>query len=285
MSNLNADLRVALCQLTSIDDAKANLLQIAEFSRRARDSGAQLVCFPENALFMRMANHEPVQTFTLRSPELLHLRELAVNLKLNLHIGSVALEEADGLFNTSVLIRPGGELETSYKKIHLFDVDVEGHRPMRESDVFVHGKRPFVFEVNGWKFGASICYDLRFSELFQYYARQSVDVLLIPAAFLVPTGRAHWDILVRARAIESQAYVVAATQSGKHLGRSGSQHATFGHAMVVDPWGEIVAECAREGGPEQVIAVLSRERIQMVRKQIPMHLHRRLGGAIAGEPR
>jgi len=163
-----------------------------------------------------------------------------------------------------------------YRKIHLFDVDVVGQKPVRESDVFARGTETSVFEIKGWKFGSSICYDVRFPELYLRYAREEVDAILVPAAFLTTTGRAHWEILLRARAIESQAYVLAAAQGGTHQGIKGGTRETHGHSMIVDPWGLIVEEIQDSSEVRVARATLKVDRIEAVRRQIPMKNHRTL---------
>ncbi|NJL72346.1 MAG: hypothetical protein HC888_12600, partial [Candidatus Competibacteraceae bacterium] len=182
----------------------------------------------------------------------------------------------DGKFrNCTIWFRAGHSPRIVYSKIHLFDVDVEGAPPVRESDHFHPGEAPAVLHVKGWKIGLSICYDLRFAELYLRYA-QSVDLILIPAAFLVPTGEAHWHVLVRARAIEAQAYVAAPAQAGGHrsVGRPSAVRATYGHSLVVDPWGVVLADLGSGVGLK--VVTLEREAIAKVRRQIPMAGHRRL---------
>src|SRR5690606_21217857 len=143
------------------------------------------------------------RTFHKDSLEIQNLAEEAQKNQMHVILGSVPWKEAAGVFNAMLWISPRGEIRIPYKKTHLFDVDVEGHKPVRESDDFVHGEGPQVIHVEGWKIGLSICYDLRFAELYISYSRIPVDMILIPSAFLVPTGEAHWHILNRARAIES----------------------------------------------------------------------------------
>ena len=268
-------LRVVVCQMTSVDDVQTNLDYILKLLSSPECAQSDLVCFPENSLFLRVKEGTQIRGLELDHPA---FRQLAEWAKLNdcvVHLGSVPLLRGSELFNSSVLIRPDGSVQDSYQKIHLFDVDVQGHKPVRESDVFSPGREVQVFDVRGWKIGSSICYDLRFAELYSKYAASEVDVILIPSAFLVPTGAAHWEILIRARAIESQAYVLAAAQGGRHHGVSGGERATYGHSLIVDPWGVILEEC-RENGPQTVRAELSRGRITQVRAQIPMKNHRRL---------
>lgn len=271
-------LKVAVCQLTSVDDVPTNLQQILSLLARLEDDVPDLVCFPENALYFRMREGAPVPGMEAKD-EILHvLSHWAKRTGAVVHIGSVPLKRGSRLFNSSLVLTPDGAVHDNYQKIHLFDVDVEGAKPMRESDVFTHGEVPSVFTVKGWKFGSSICYDLRFSELYLHYAKLEVDALLIPAAFLVPTGQAHWEVLTRARAIECQAYVLAAAQGEVHHGVQGGSRSTYGHSMIIDPWGTVLTETPPGFTEEQRIlrATLSRERIARVRAQIPMKNHRRL---------
>ncbi|NJM10425.1 MAG: hypothetical protein HC883_06135 [Bdellovibrionaceae bacterium] len=175
--------------------------------------------------------------------------------------------------NSTILFEAGKGPRVVYTKVHLFDVDVEGAPPVRESELFVNGDHPAILDFHGWKIGLSICYDLRFAELYLNYA-QAVDLILVPSAFLVPTGEAHWHTLLRARAIEAQAYVAAPAQGGEH--GSGDQfRSTYGHSLVVDPWGRVVVDMKLETGLQTVELV--REAIEKVRRQIPMKSHRRLG--------
>ncbi|HVK60270.1 MAG TPA: carbon-nitrogen hydrolase family protein [Bdellovibrionales bacterium] len=275
--NSAAELKVAVCQLTSNDDIDANVSQIEKLLEQIAELPVDLVCFPENALYLRVREGEAVPAITSDHPSLLRLAKKARDLNTFIHIGSVPMKSGDRLYNTSLLIEPTGVVRDVYRKIHLFDVDVEGHKPVRESDVFTHGSDSSVLDIRGWKIGSSICYDLRFSELYQRYAKAGVDAILIPSAFLVPTGRAHWEVLTRARAIESQAYVLAAAQGGKHVGKAGGGRETFGHSMIIDPWGQVVDTLPDDFGDRRVLrATLQKARIQQVRSQIPMAGHRRL---------
>ncbi len=278
METHSPQLSVAVCQLTSIDDLEANTRKILGLLAELENDVPDLVCFPENALYLRVREGTSIEGLSLDHPSLLKLADWAKKYRSNIHLGSVPLRVGSDLFNSSLLIREDGTISDSYHKIHLFDVDVVGHKPVRESDVFTHGEGPSVIELKGWKIGSTICYDLRFSELFHYYARLGVDALLIPSAFLVPTGQAHWHVLTRARAIECQAYVLAAAQGGSHVGASGGTRKTYGHSVVIGPWGEILAECPEDFGDDRILrVVLERETIESVRKQIPMKNHRRLG--------
>ncbi len=275
---VTAELDVAICQMTSVDDVAVNVQQILNLLSTLEGPTPDLVCFPENSLYFRIKEGSTIPALDLDDERLRPLMTWAKTRGASLHLGSIPRFGGSGkLFNSSVLIGPDGVARDVYRKIHLFDVDVAGHHPVRESDVFAPGAEPSVIDIKGWKIGCTICYDLRFSELFAVYARAGVDAILIPSAFLVPTGRAHWEILTRARAIESQAYILAAAQGGLHADGRGNSRATYGHSIIVDPWGEVVETLPDDFGEKRVLrARLTRKRITQVRAQIPMSQHRRL---------
>ncbi len=253
--------------MTSNDDWGSNQKQILSKLNSLAPSKSDFVSFPENSLYLRITESKPFECIELANSIFDPIQSFAKANACLVHLGSVPVKESGKSYNATVLLYPDGGRQVIYKKMHLFDVEIAGHRSYRESDNYSHGSTPTVFEWKGWKFGASICYDLRFSELYQVYARQNVDVVLIPSAFTVPTGQAHWSVLVRARAIESQCYVLAAAQQGKH----GEKRETYGHSMIVDPWGVVLGE-SRPG--ETLQAVLDKEKIKSVRAQIPMESHR-----------
>lgn len=271
-----AELTVAVCQMTSSEDVEQNSRNIAlELEKVSSQGPIDLVCLPENCLYMRVSEGASVPHIDLGSSSIQRLVEVAVKHSCVLHLGSLPLKKGESLFNSSLFITPSGEIASVYDKIHLFDVDVKGIKPIRESDVFTHGDHGAMVVLKGWKLGVSICYDLRFSELYSSYCSLGADVLLVPSAFTVPTGKAHWEVLLKARAIESQAFVVAAAQAGQHHGKNGALRETYGHSLVVDPWGALLLE-AQESGPVTKVVKLKSERIKVVRQQIPMSLHRRL---------
>jgi predicted amidohydrolase len=256
---------------------RKNLQQIESLiGEVAEDSGVRLFCFPENCLYMRVKEGEAIPPFTLQDPVFTDLAAIARHRKAYLHLGSVPLQMGDFFYNSSVIISDEGKIETSYQKVHLFDIQLTGQKPIRESDVFRHGTGPGLFTVDGWKIAQSICYDLRFAELYSQYARDHVDVILVPSAFLVETGEAHWEVLLRARAIESQCYVVASAQAGRHESAHGSgSRETYGHSLVVEPWGALVVHL--NGTKKQTsVCSLSRAKIERARTQIPMAQHRRI---------
>ncbi len=274
---MSQELKVALCQMTSVDDVRANLQQMEHLIAEVpSDSGVRLFLFPENCLYLRIREGEAIPSFALEDQVFRDLSAIAKRRKAFLHLGSVPLMMADFMYNSSVIITDQGKIESSYQKIHLFDIQLAGQKPIRESDVFRHGVGPGIFHVDGWKIAQSICYDLRFAELYSQYARELVDLILIPSAFLVKTGEAHWEVLLRARAIESQCYVVASAQAGRHISQHGeAARETYGNSMVVDPWGGVSTRL--DGVRKQTsVCVLSRSKIEMVRNQIPMDKHRRI---------
>ena len=255
--------------MSSGDDLEVNLGQVEVMYRRAVTDGAELVVFPENTLFFRISPDAPV-----REPTVAHvsrLERLVGDLKIPLLL-TTATSPRDGKFaNATLLFEPGQSVRTVYEKIHLFDIRMRGARAIRESDHYRPGAGSRIIEVAGWRLGLSICYDLRFPELFLKYA-QDVDLILVPAAFLMATGRDHWHVLLRARAIESQAFVAAPAQVGAH--QSGPhQRETFGHALVVDPWGHVMFDLGDEIGVR--VVELRREDVNKMREQIPVADHRR----------
>lgn len=269
---MKSELKVAVCEMTSVDDVEANLKQIKTIIESVTES-VDLFCFPENCLYMRIVEGEKIPGIELTHPVFQSLVVLAKKHKASIHIGASPIKIEGHTYNASVLIKPDGQVSATYKKVHLFDIHLTGQKPVRESDVFVHGDKPVILDLDGWKIGQSICYDLRFSELYSYYAKNECDLILIPSAFLPKTGEVHWEILLRARAIESQAYVVAAAQGGIHR-NSRAERSTYGNSLVVDPWGKILAHL--DSRPAAKVVTLSKERIAEVRRQIPMKSHRRL---------
>lgn len=267
---------VALCQMTSIDDAEANLMQVESLVETIPDSaGVRLVCFPENCLYLRLREGEKVPGLYLEDKVFESLGELARRRKMHFHLGALPLRIDGHLYNSSVHVTDRGDVKASYQKMHLFDIQLENGPSVRESDAFRHGQAPSILEIDGWKFGQTICYDLRFAELFSTYARREVDGILVPSSFLVKTGEAHWEVLLRARAIESQCYILAAAQAGLHKSVHDGFRETYGHSLVVDPWGAMKERLATKT-PGVLIHTLQRGEIDKVRRQIPMKYHRRL---------
>lgn len=266
-------LRVALGQMTSADRMQENLDSIYAMIAEAAAQGARLVVFPENSVFMRLKPGAKLETFDIQGAQAQHIGELARKHNLHVMLTTPVVRDAHKSVNATVYWRPGAAATIAYSKIHLFDVEVDGAPPVRESDYFYSGEKPSIVTVDDWHFGLSICYDLRFAELYASY-QGKVDAILIPSAFLVPTGEAHWHILNRARAIENQCYVLAPAQSGEHRSDGGVTRKTYGHSLAVDPWGRVIVDA--DEGPGIRIVNLEADKINWVRKQIPMHSHRRL---------
>lgn len=261
-------LRLGLAQMTSVDNFSTNLAHVESLYLEAVRDQADLVVFPENTLHLRIRSGEPVRGVKIDGPEFKHLQKLVDTHRSSLMVTTAHEQTGAGkLMASTFLFSPDVELKNLYSKIHMFDVDVPGAPPVRESNHYQAGTEPHILEFKSWKIGLSICFDVRFAGLFQKYA-QKVDLLLVPSSFLVPTGEAHWHVLLRARAIESQCYVAAPAQSGEH--RAGDQvRYTFGHSLVVDPWGRVLCDLLK--APEMRVVQLNLEEISKVRRQIPMH--------------
>ncbi len=270
-------MRVALAQMTSVNNLDYNFQQIEKIILECDKNSAEkpkIIFFPENSLFFRIDDGEKIQPLSITDLIFQKLKRLSETTNIYLHL-TTAILDSGKVWNASVLVSPVDETRIVYKKIHLFDITLAGQKPIRESDVFTNGEMSSVFEIDGIKFGSSICYDIRFAELYSLYAKQMVDVILIPAAFLVKTGKAHWDVLLRARAIENQSYVLAPAQTGKHLSTTSEQsRETYGNTTAVGPWGDVI-ECL-SGSLGVVLVNIDPESCRSVRRQIPMQSHRRL---------
>jgi predicted amidohydrolase len=267
------ELCVVVCQLTSINDVQKNSEQIQKlFSKIQNLKDVDVISLPENSLFMRMRDGDQIRYLDLHDPVWDFYKKFAKENDLMIHVGATPTMHDKQKWNATVLVMPDGSLQTPYQKVHLFDIHLENQKPFRESDLFEKGSKPHMMEFRGWRLGFTICYDIRFSELFMYYQKHEADVIFIPSAFLVETGKAHWEILNRARAIETQSYIVSAAQGGKHS----EERATYGHSLVVDPWGSLITHIENEKEPGLKTVILKKNIIEKVRKQIPMKSHRRI---------
>ncbi len=267
-----ASYMVAAVQMTSTDDRSRNRDTALRLVAEAADLGARLVALPENFAFMgpeeaRLAGAEP-----LEGPTISALRDLARRRRVHVLAGSISekIDEPRRTANTSVLIADDGSIAAAYRKIHLFDVAIPDGTRYAESEGVRAGDQVVVAATALGRIGLSICYDLRFPELYRRMAALGAEVLTIPAAFTLYTGKDHWEVLVRARAIENLAYVLAPAQVGKH----GPRRETFGNAMIVDPWGVVLARCP--DGEGVCVAPFRRERLERVRRELPALKHRRL---------
>jgi predicted amidohydrolase len=266
---------VAAVQLSSQSRVAENLATCAELCAAAASKGASLVVLPENFAFMgpesERGNHAEVLG-DVDAPIQRALSSLARRHGVFV-VGGGMPERSDDPerpYNTAVVFDSAGTLVGKYRKIHLFDVDLSDGTTLRESASTTAGAEPSLVRVADFAVGLSICYDLRFPELYRALVRLGAEILLAPAAFTLHTGKDHWHVLLRARAIEAQCYVVAAAQWGKHpLGRT-----TYGHAMVVDPWGTVIAECS--DGRGFALATIDASRLTSVRTSLPSLEHRKL---------
>ncbi len=264
-------MRVAAVQLNSTADSAANLAVADRLTRAAAADGASLIVLPEKWTAMGPDEQLRSAAETLDGPAIQWARSAARELGVDLVAGSI-LERVAGeekLANTSVHVDPQGEVRAVYRKVHMFDVEVGGHA-YRESELEQPGEEIVLSEgAGGVELGLSICYDLRFPELYRILAVRGARVLVVPAAFTLATTRDHWEALLRARAIENQAFVVAANQIGAHPGgtRSG------GRSMIVDPWGVVLAQAPDSIG--HITAELDLERQQEIRAQLPALANRR----------
>jgi predicted amidohydrolase len=258
-------MRASAVQLNSNEDKARNLAIAERLVRRAASEGADLVVLPEKFNVLGSPEQLDAGAEPLNGPTLEWAGSLARELRLWLVAGSMVerVEDEAKLRNTSVLFDPEGIARAVYRKIHMFDVEVGGVT-YRESDVEAPGEEIVVTDAGPLKLGLAVCYDLRFPELFRVMAVEGAQAFTLPSAFTVPTGRAHWEVLIRARAIENQAFILAAGQVGRHP----PDHESYGHSMIVDAWGTVLARAADE--PEQVVtAELDFDAQAEVRAKLP----------------
>jgi deaminated glutathione amidase len=264
-------MRVAVCQVNSRHDRTANLATAHELLERAATAGADLAVLPEYVDYLGPADGEP-EPEPVDGSFATSFSGAARRLGMWIVAGSFHEigPDADRTYNTSLVFDRGGELVGSYRKIHLFDVDMRDRVTHRESEHVAPGEKPVTVEVEGVPMGLSICYDLRFPELYRSLAVAGAQLVVVPAAFTAHTGRDHWEPLLRARAIENQCYVVAAGQTGDHEpGRT-----CYGRSMVIDPWGTVIAQVP--DGVGIAVAELDFERLGRIRQELPSLANRRL---------
>jgi len=269
---MSTSFKVACLQLNSARDPAPNIESLRELARRAREAGAELIMSPEVSDMIEPDRAERIRKARTEAehPMLAAGRELARELGAHLLLGSIVVKiDETTLANRSLLIRPDGEIARRYDKIHMFDVDLAGGERHRESSVFRPGERAVTAALPWGVLGMSVCYDLRFAYLYRALAHAGADFLSIPAAFTVPTGRAHWHVLMRARAIETGCFVLAPAQWGEHA----TGRRTYGHSLIVAPWGEVLAEA--EDGVGLIVAEIDPAKVLEARRQIPALSHDR----------
>lgn len=246
-------MKVALLQLNVTDTPADNLPVTLSMVRDAAAQGAAFVLTPEmtNCISLSRTHQNIELQHEADDITLAALRDEARALGIWLSIGSLGLkttDEDERFANRSFLISPQGDIVARYDKIHMFDVDVSPTETFRESDGYRAGNQAVLAEMNGTMLGLTICYDLRFAYLHRALANKGAEILLIPAAFSPETGVAHWEPLLRARAIETGCFVLAAAQTGTHAARSGRARSTYGHSMAISPWGQVMADAGTDSG-------------------------------------
>jgi predicted amidohydrolase len=269
------DLKIASIQMVSTPDIQENLKVAGSLIQAAAKDGAQIVVLPEYFCLMGLKDQDKVRARESfgSGPIQEKLAEYARANQIHLVAGTIPLEAQDAakVLNTTLVYDPNGQVISRYDKIHLFGFQTSKER-YQESETIEAGDTPGLLKLainnQEWTFGLSICYDLRFPEL--YRALGTVDCHIIPAAFTYTTGQAHWEILLRARAIENQCYVLASAQGGTHL----NQRRTWGHSMLINPWGEVLRDLP--AGEGFISGVLSKDKLNEVRSQLPALAHRKL---------
>lgn len=265
-------LMAACVQVNAGPEMEPNLRVAADLIRRARDSGATLITTPENVSMVVLGRDRLLDRLRPEAehPAIPVFADLARETGAWLLAGSLGIRlDGDRAANRSMLFAPDGAVVARYDKIHMFDVDLPGGESYRESATFQPGETAVLAPTPWGPLGLTICYDLRFAALYRALAQAGAALLTVPAAFTVPTGRAHWHVLLRARAIETGCYVLAPAQCGTHdAGRR-----TFGHSLIIDPWGEVLADGGEE--PGVIVAELDLDRVAEVRAMVPSLRHDR----------
>jgi len=265
-------LRTAVIQLNSRNNPAENLATVEHFLDRAAAMGAQFVSLPEFWTYLGPYAGFDEAAQTIPGPTIERLQEKARKHKMIVHGGSIVerVSTMPGKFhNTSVLIDRAGEIIAQYRKIHLFDVDLANGEKHYESERIVPGNEIVTAEVDGVTFGLTVCYDLRFPELYRSLALRGAQIVLVPSGFTLHTGRDHWEVLLRARAIENLCYVIAPAQVGKYP----PDRQCFGRSMIIDPWGLVLAQA--QDMPTVIMAEIDLEHIASARAQIPCLSNRR----------
>lgn len=271
-------MRVALVQLTVSDDPEANLPQTLAAVQSAAAQGAEFILTPEvtNCISTSRARQVEVLRREAEDITLAALQDAAKALGVTILIGSLALktDDADGRFaNRSFLIGPDGQIQARYDKMHMFDVTVSDTESYHESKGYRPGAGPSQSEVAGVPVGLTICYDVRFPYLYRHLAQTGAAMITVPAAFAVATGEAHWEVLLRARAIENGCFILAPAQTGTHPASVGASRKTYGHSMIVAPWGEVLLDAGKE--PGVYLADLDLTAVTNARGKVPSLTHDR----------
>lgn len=266
-------MKIACVQINSGADIAANIAIVQRRVAEAVALGAQLVALPENVFFMQAPGEGGVRVLYAESehPGIIAAAAMAKHYACWMLVGSAAvkIDDSGKAVNRSLLLNPQGHITARYDKIHLFDVTLAGGESYAESSRFLPGKHVVRTEVEGVGLGMTVCYDVRFPHLYRFLAKAGAHILAVPAAFTQTTGEAHWHVLLRARAIENGCYVIAPAQTGTHPGG----RKTYGHALIVDPWGRVLADAGTEEGI--ILADLDPKLVEQVRAQLPSLTHDR----------
>ncbi len=253
--------RLAVAQMDSGASEEKNLAKMRSMTKEAAEQGADLILFPEHALYLGRQMQE--HAYGKDDIWVKELASIAAENQIYLHCGSLSEKSADEKpYNTSLFFDREGKLTAGYRKIHLFEADIPGGASVKEANEVRAGEEPVLADTDFARVGFAICYDLRFPELFHLMAEEGADLLFLPANFTAETGAAHWECLLRARAIENTCYVMAAGQIGQK-----PQFHAYGHSMIIDPWGEILAEAGEEEG--LIFADFDTEKIKETRRKMP----------------
>lgn len=274
-------LRVACVQMRSGRDPAENLKTAESLVREAAGRGAAYIQTPEMSNLLERSRDDLMAKIETEADDafLARMRLVAADLDIHLHLGSIALRRLDGkVANRGFLIAPDGGIVGAYDKIHMFDVDLPNGESWRESATYTPGTEAVLAEAAGLRIGMAVCYDVRFPSLFRAYGQAGADVITAPAAFTRQTGEAHWHVLQRARAIENGCYMISAAQGGRH--EDGRE--TFGHSIVVGPWGDILAEAAGDE-PGVILADIDTAEVAAARARIPALRNDRPFALVEGE--
>jgi len=269
---------IGVAQLCSTSDRATNMITVLMMVKEAASKSVEMLFFPEAFSFVGSSGAQTVAMGQSQEGEVITtMRAAAKEHGIWLSLGGFNelateckdAEQSQRVYNTHIIIDAKGVIVSYYRKIHLFDIDLPGKVTLKESASTAAGSKVVVCDSPVGKLGLTTCYDLRFPELFRELVERGAEVLLVPSAFTVPTGKAHWDVLLRARAIENQAFVIAAAQVGIH----NEKRVSYGHSLVVDPWGTVLEDGGEEA-PKLIVATIDRNKLLAVRESMPLAQHR-----------
>ena len=272
-------MKVSVIQMNSSCDKKQNLKTVERLITAAiKEDKPDLIALPEMFSYLggccdeRISNAEDFSDIN-NAPALKLLSELAHKNKVFIHGGSICEKSGEQFYNTTPVLNRDGKLITTYRKIHLFSAHIENQISYRESDFYSTGSQVVTYDYDDYQIGCSICYDLRFPELYRALRKKNSEIMMVPSAFIETTGKEHWEILCRARAVETQSYVIAPNQTGDYTVNDAKRY-TWGHSMIIGPWGRVLATLEEDEG--FVSARLDLERLAKIRRQLPVDQARRL---------